>query len=110
MSINKVQIGHRIREIRRNAGLSQYEFSKIMEVGNGTLARYELGEHSPSAKFIGRLFEKYWTDPLWLIFGKEIDKNSKLSSDELRLISLYRNNDDSHRKLARSVLEVNNQY
>lgn len=57
MLIDVRQIGNRIREARVRAGLSQPQLSRLAEVANATVSRWETGKTVPTLNSLYRLAE-----------------------------------------------------
>ncbi|QXN77136.1 helix-turn-helix domain-containing protein [Staphylococcus haemolyticus] len=68
---DRIQISERIREIRLNAELLQYEFGERLGVGRVTVCRWENMEQLPPMKTIRKMAEEFNTTPEWILYGSE---------------------------------------
>ena len=65
------EMGARIRDVRKEQGLSLKAAAEILNIGFQTLIRYEKGENSPTADVLQRLLEHSPSiDAGWLLEGK----------------------------------------
>lgn len=48
-------IGHRISELRKQAGMSQFQLAKVLDIATSTLGMYETGKREPSLKVMNRI-------------------------------------------------------
>ena len=65
-----IQISERIREIRLNAELLQYEFGERLGIGRVTVCRWENWAQLPPMKKIRRMAEEFNTTPQWILYGE----------------------------------------
>lgn len=68
--MDKMLLGHRIREVRGDAGLAREEFAGKMGVTPATVGRYEKGERTPDADFLYQLVTVFGCNPEWLLTGE----------------------------------------
>lgn len=68
---DRIQISERIREIRLNAELLQYEFGKCLGVGRVAVCRWENMAQLPPMKTIRKMAEKFNTTPQWILYGSD---------------------------------------
>ena len=68
---DRIQISERIREIRLNAELLQYEFGERLGVGRVTVCRRENWAQLPPMKTIRRMAEEFNTTPEWILYGSD---------------------------------------
>ena len=52
---NNNNIGYRISELRKQAGMSQFQLAKILDIATSTLGMYETGKREPSLKVMNRI-------------------------------------------------------
>ena len=62
---DRTQISERIREIRLNAELLQYEFGERLGVGRVTVNRWENFTQLPPMKMIRKVAKEFNTTPEW---------------------------------------------
>lgn len=67
---DRMQISKRIREIRLNAELLQYEFGERLDVGRVTVNRWENFAQLPPMKMIRKMAEEFDTTPEWILYGE----------------------------------------
>lgn len=67
---DRIQISERIREIRLNAELIQYEFGERLGVGRVTVNRWENSAQLPPMKMIRKMAEEFDTTPEWILYGE----------------------------------------
>lgn len=65
-----MSLGERIIELRKTAGLSQYDLASAMEVSRQAVSKWESGQTSPDAKNLIRLAEILDTDIEYLTTGR----------------------------------------
>ena len=68
---DRIQISERIREIRLNAELLQYEFGERLGVGRVTVNRWENFAQLPPMKMIRKMAEEFNTTPEWMLYGSD---------------------------------------
>lgn len=68
---DRIQISERIREIRLNAELIQYEFGERLGVGRVTVNRWENFAQLPPIKMIRKMAEEFNTTPQWILYGSD---------------------------------------
>lgn len=68
---DRIQISERIREIRLNAELLQYEFGERLGVGRVTVNRWENFAQLPPMKMIRKMAEGFHTTPQWILYGSD---------------------------------------
>ena len=68
---DRIQISERIREIRLNAELIQYEFGERLGVGRVTVNRRENFAQLPPMKMIRKMAKKFNTTPQWILYGSD---------------------------------------
>lgn len=72
----------RIKEIRKDAGLSQQEFGKRIGLKTSTIAGYETGSRFPNGAVIQSICHEFHVSKEWLLTGKGekyIDQSSTFS-------------------------------
>lgn len=68
---DRIQISERIREIRLNAELIQYEFGERLGVGRVTVNRWENFAQLPPMKMIRKMAKEFNTTPEWILYGSD---------------------------------------
>lgn len=64
MEDTQKRIGQRVRELRKERGMSQSELAKKAGVALMTISRLERGEHAPNTKTLGQVAEALEV-PVW---------------------------------------------
>ncbi len=77
---NSVQIGNRLKALRRDLELSQKEFAAIMEISASFLSEVESGKTKPGFNFILLLYEKFNISPSWFL----LEEGEKFVNDHSR--------------------------
>ena len=73
-------IGERIKEVRKNCGLTQQSFSDRIKLSRQTIAAYEKGTVTPSERTIIDICREFDVSEVWLRTG-EGDPYIKLDED-----------------------------
>ena len=68
---DRIQISERIREIRLNDVLLQYEFGERLGVGRVTVNRWENFTQLPPMKMIRKMAKEFNTTPQWILYGSD---------------------------------------
>lgn len=68
---DRIQISERIRDIRLDANLLQYEFGERLGVGRVTVNRWENFAQLPPMKMIRKMAEEFNTTPQWILYGSD---------------------------------------
>lgn len=71
-------IGIRITELRKQAGMSQFQLAKVLDIATSTLGMYETGKREPSLKVLNRIADYFDVSTDYLLGRPE----KKLSSEE----------------------------
>ena len=67
---DRMEISERIRDIRLDANLLQYEFGERLDVGRVTVNRWENFAQLPPMKMIRKMAEEFNTTPEWILYGE----------------------------------------
>ena len=68
---DRMEISERIRDIRLDANLLQYEFGERLGVGRVTVNRWENFAQLPPIKMIRKTAEEFNTTPQWILYGSD---------------------------------------
>lgn len=68
---DRMEISERIRDIRLDANLLQYEFGEHLGVGRVTVNRWENFAQLPPIKMIRKMAEEFNTTPQWILYGSD---------------------------------------
>jgi transcriptional regulator with XRE-family HTH domain len=86
-------IGLKIRNIRKQLGMNQVDFSKSIGISQGNLSEIELGNCKPSSDTLLAIREHFGTDLNWLLSNDnliDIQDEHRFSSMEEQLLSFFR--------------------
>lgn len=75
-----IQIGNRLREIRKGLDFTQEQFAEQLNYSTNYYGQVERGEHGISLEKLNLLYEKFDVDLLYLITG---DKSHQVKINEL---------------------------
>ena len=98
LNMNEKTLGQRIRERRKQVGLSQNGLSKAAGVSGSSISLWESDHTAPRGQNLHRLAEVLQCSPTWILFGDEdktpappvsLDSALDLSEDELEMLRLY---------------------
>lgn len=67
---DRMEISERIRDIRLDANLLQYEFGERLGVGRVTVCRWENFAQLPPMKMIRKMAKEFNTTPEWILYGE----------------------------------------
>lgn len=96
--------GEKIRQLRKQLGLTQEELGQRIGVGKAAINKYEVGTVVNLKKStIYSLAEALGVSPVVLLDAE----TTNFSPDENRLVDLYRGADDRARRDALRILEEN---
>lgn len=68
---DRMEISERIRDIRLDANLLQYEFGERLGVGRVTVNRWENFTQLPPMKMIRKMAKEFNTTPEWILYGSD---------------------------------------
>ena len=87
-SVNSVDFGSRLKELRTNAGLTQAQLGNLIGVTKSVISYYELQERSPSPDVLIKLSQIFHvsTDYLLGIAARETVDISGLGHEDVLLI------------------------
>ncbi|EFB6639600.1 helix-turn-helix domain-containing protein [Escherichia coli] len=97
--MNEKTLGQRIRERRKQVGLSQNDLSKAAGVSGSSISLWESDHTAPRGQNLHRLAEVLQCSPTWILFGDEdktpdppvaLNSALDLSEEELEMLRLYR--------------------
>ena len=63
-------IAERIKEVRKNAGLTQQKFADRIGAKQNTVAQYEIGRNAPIDPVIKAICKEFGCNEIWLRTGK----------------------------------------
>lgn len=90
---------YRIKEIRKDNGLSQEQFAEKLNIGQTTVAGYESGTRTPRNSTIKAICNTFNISEEWLLSGKGIKKKALNREQEIAEITakLFKEDDESIR-------------
>jgi len=75
-------IGIRITELRKQAGMSQFQLAKVLDIATSTLGMYETGKREPSLKVLNRI-ASYFNVSTDYLLGRPEKKTGTTKSDKI---------------------------
>lgn len=100
-----MSIGDRIKQRRKELGLTQPQLAKILGVSKGTVGNYESNLCSPNEKILFKLFAALSCDANFLYQDNIKGKKDKISPKESEIINKYRSLDSHGTRVVELVLE-----
>ena len=111
-------MNQRIKEIRKDAGLTQQEFAEKIGSARNTIANYEIGNRNPSDAVIRSICREFKINEEWLRTGigpmkneipdilmEQIRQTYNLSDLEYRILDKYFSLPDSQRDQVRDFIQ-----
>ena len=108
----------RIKELRRQLGLSQEEFGKRIGIGKSAVSKLENGENEPSEQTILSICREFRVNYFWLTEGKgdvfignpqtivdELAEDYDLDDIDKKIIEKYLELDAEKRKILKDYLK-----
>lgn len=93
----------RLKEARKNAGMTQAELAEILGIAKSTLSGYESGSSEPSVAMTAQIMRALDVSANFL-YQDYSETEMKLSALESGMITMYRNLDEHGRKIVDMVL------
>lgn len=101
-------MANRIRQLRKEVHMTQVRLSIELEVTQETVSAYETGKHQPSIKALLKMSELFHAGTDYILGLSDVripDPADSLSSEESRLLSMYRNLNSAQKALACSYIQ-----
>lgn len=104
-------IGYRISELRKQAGMSQFQLAKVLDIAASTLGMYETGKREPSLKVMQRIADYFGVTTDYLLGRPEKKKDDGIDHTALeKAIDEARSFDgkpmsDHDREIVRNILK-----
>lgn len=76
-------IGIRITELRKQAGMSQFQLAKVLDIATSTLGMYETGKREPSLKVLNRIASYFDVSTDYLLGRPEKSNDDENTDKEL---------------------------
>lgn len=104
-----ITIKDRIKQIRQDAGLTQAEFAKKLNLSRNYVGLMEIGDRVPSDRTILDICEKFGVSETWLRDGNEPMYIKKDADDDLEKIfeEIGASNDELIKAIIRSYWQLN---
>ena len=95
-------MNNRIKEVRTDAGLDQYEFGKRIGLSSSTITNYEKGTRKPNGAILQNICREFHVAKEWLLYGTgpKYVEHSALFAELLSAI------DDSDDQFIRAFIET----
>ena len=91
-------VGERIREFRRQAGLNQDQLAELSSLNRVTVAKYESGKVEPGAKALSRIADALEVS-VDVLLGRSTDETQPAEQDEAWAIREHLRRDPAYRLL-----------
>lgn len=107
-----MDIGERIRELRKEQGISQPELAKIIGVANSVISNWETGTNFPRGDYVALLAKTFNVTTDYLLgnedeFGTSTNpKQEHYTKDEQQLIATYRTLSPGKKKALFDMLDI----
>ncbi|MFP2504466.1 helix-turn-helix domain-containing protein [Buttiauxella gaviniae] len=105
--MNEMTLGQRIRQRRKDIGLSQSKLSKAAGVSDSSISLWESDTTAPRGENLHKLASVLQCSPTWILFGDEDkapgepvaqDEQLQISDEERELLQLYRSLPESEQQ------------
>lgn len=90
MTALKFEIGRKISQYRKEQGLSQKEFAKLIGASNSRVSNWEQGRNGPEADILADICRVLRITPSELLDIHLSDSDDELSAHEWKLLRAYR--------------------
>ena len=90
VDLHFTSFGERLRELRKEKGLSQDEFAKMLGTSKQILSRYELGQRSPKIEQVSKYAEKLKVSVDYLLGDTESEAVYEELCNELEGLPFYK--------------------
>lgn len=81
----KKAFGEKLRMVRKELGLSQGDFAKMLDINQSSVSKMERGSIEIPIKLLSEIFERFKIEPRWYFFGESspatTDANAKVTLD-----------------------------
>lgn len=107
LNMNEMTLGQRIRQRRKDIGLSQSKLSKAAGVSDSSISLWESDTTAPRGENLHKLATVLQCSPTWILFGDEDkapgepvaqDERLQISDEERELLQLYRSLPESEQQ------------
>ncbi len=72
-----IEIGDRVRELRKSKGLTQERFAEVMDLSENSISQIENGKKGMSLQTLFTLCKLYETPADYILFGPQDNKDPK---------------------------------
>ena len=72
-----IEIGDRVRELRKSRGLTQERFAETLELSENSISQIENGKKGMSLQTLFTICKHYKIPADYLLFGPQYNKDSK---------------------------------
>lgn len=102
MALDSVEMGRKLRSIRKENHMTQKTFASVLNVSQQTLSRYESGKTIIPYEDLRKVVT---------VFGVSVEyilelENREMTSEEIRLVDYYRRIDDKMKPSAKTLLQT----
>ena len=93
----EVIIIERLRELRESRHISQVRLAMDLNVTQAVISKYELGKSEPDKQMLCALSDYFGVSADYLL-GRQDNKEYRMTTDEEKLLNLYRSLDTPRRE------------
>lgn len=100
-------IGYRISELRKQAGMSQFQLAKVLHIGQSTLAMYEKNKRKPSLEMLSAIADYFNVTTDYLLGRPEKKKekqNVELTDDDIIMTYQGKELSDEDREIIKRLM------
>ncbi|CZR81522.1 TPA: helix-turn-helix transcriptional regulator [Clostridioides difficile] len=98
-------IGKKLAQLRRDAGLNQRDLAKKLNIGNSTLAMYELDKREPDFKTLEKIAD-FFNVSVDYLFGRTSSKEIEIDEDVKEITDMIFELDEESRKAIFHMLDT----
>ena len=99
-----VDVGERIRKVRKLAGLTQRELAERIHMSQSYIADMERSRHNPSLSALKLIADALQVDVAEFVGNGVTIQETGMTSDEIDLLMTYRLLSDDNKKFAKTMV------
>lgn len=105
--MSEMTLGQRIKQRRKDVGLSQSKLSKAAGVSDSSISLWESDTTAPRGENLHKLASALQCSPTWILFGDEnkapgtpveLNEQPQITDEEQELLQLYRSLPESEQQ------------
>jgi transcriptional regulator with XRE-family HTH domain len=95
-------VGKRIKELRKEKGLTQQNLAELLKITKGSICKYEKGIHEPNIDTLNLLTQIFSCSMDYLL-GKTDLKDNKIKNEYMAIVEYAKNKNISPEKLDKII-------